>query len=81
MGEIGTEIARVANVGFRMKVIGMRRGRDTQATSLNLQEKSEAEPFFHSQYSIEEMKPFLSQCDYVVNTLPHTPQTRYLISG
>lgn len=72
LGDIGSEIARVMHVGFRMRVLGCR-SRPSVPTEL-------AE-IIESVYGVDELHMFLSECDYVVSVLPSTPATRGLLGG
>lgn len=65
VGAIGTETARLARA-FRMRVLGCRRS-------------GAALPEIDRMYTLADLGEMLSQCDYVVNTLPLTPETRLII--
>lgn len=61
VGNIGGEVASRLST-FGMRVVGYAR---------NTREKV----FFERIYHRDEIKEFLSQCDYIVNTLPHSEET------
>ncbi|WP_135555809.1 D-2-hydroxyacid dehydrogenase [Paenibacillus cymbidii] len=66
VGAIGLETARIAQA-FGMTVLGMR-------TS------PEPLPGVDRMYAPDGLDAMLAQCDYVVNTLPHTPETDKLMN-
>lgn len=66
-GSIGQHIARTAR-HFGMKVWGFN-------------STGRAHPDAHRMFSQEEMATFLEPLDYLVLTLPHTPQTHHLINA
>lgn len=73
LGDIGSDIARVAALGHRMNVIGCRRDpspRDTDRAA-----------GVSRVYGLEELPAFLGAADYVVSVLPSTPQTRGMLDG
>ncbi|KIL49108.1 D-2-hydroxyacid dehydrogenase [Jeotgalibacillus campisalis] len=63
-GAIGKETAKIAKA-FGMKVIGIRRS-------------GKEEENFDKMVSLKELTNILPDCDYVVNTLPHTKETTNL---
>jgi phosphoglycerate dehydrogenase-like enzyme len=65
-GAIGSETARLARA-FGMRVFGLRRTTDPA-------------PDFDRTYVVEGLSEMLPECDFIVNTLPLTPQTRHLLS-
>ena len=73
LGDIGSDIARVAAIGHRMNVIGCRRDpspRDTDRAA-----------GVTKVYGLDELPTFLGAADYVVSVLPSTPQTRGMLDG
>ncbi len=62
VGAIGTETAKIAKA-FGMKVLGVRRS-------------GEAAPYVDRMFAQKELDACLGECDYVVNTLPFTDETR-----
>jgi len=69
LGKIGREIARLAKP-FEMRVIGNRRsGTET------------AIPNVDQLYAPDELTPLLTQANYLVLSVPHTPQTEGLIGA
>lgn len=73
LGDIGSEIARVAHHGLRMKVIGCRRDpapRDTDASA-----------GVSRVLGMDGLAELFASADYIVSVLPSTPATRGLIDG
>ncbi|WP_404357174.1 D-2-hydroxyacid dehydrogenase [Cytobacillus firmus] len=66
-GAIGKETARIAKA-FGMKVIGVRHS-------------GRPEEYFDEMYTSGQLNDVLPQCDYVVVTLPLTPETRQLFGS
>lgn len=66
-GAIGKETARIAKA-FGMKVIGVRHS-------------GKPEEYFDEMYTSGQLNDVLPQCDYVVVTLPLTPETRQLFGS
>jgi phosphoglycerate dehydrogenase-like enzyme len=64
VGAIGKETAKIAKA-FGMTVLGVRRS--------GLQEE-----YVDEMYTLEQLNDILPKCDYVVVTLPLTPETRHL---
>ena len=90
MGDIGTRVAEVG-AAFGMTVWACRRGGgrggggggegETGATSASVPSSS---PSFVSKtfgMGDEQLRSFLGGCDYVVNLLPSTPDTRGVLSA
>jgi len=73
LGDIGSEISRMAAIGHRMRVVGCRRDASPRA--------SDAASGVAHVYPLEELTAFLSQCDYLVSVLPSTPNSRGLLGG
>lgn len=65
VGAIGSETARLAKA-FGMKVVGLRRS-------------GKPDEWVDRMYDMNGLMELLPQCDYVVNCLPHTPDTDYLL--
>lgn len=65
LGAIGQEIAKKASF-MGMEVVGVRR--TAQATE-----------HVSQVYSLDGLKEVFASCDYIINLLPHTPQTHRLI--
>ena len=73
LGDIGSDIARTAAIGHRMKVIGCRRNpapRDTDGAA-----------GVSKVYGLDQLSDFLGASDYIVSVLPSTPQTRGMLDG
>lgn len=73
LGDIGSEIARVASQGFRMRVVGCRRDPTPR--------ESDAAAGVTRVFGLDSMPAFLAECDYLVSVLPSTPQTRGMLDG
>lgn len=69
-GSIGRAIAVRARA-LEMKVIGLRR---------RVSQQAEKDPLIDQIYAPDQRQEMLSRCDYVVVTLPLTPQTRNMIA-
>ena len=65
LGDIGSEIARIAAHGLRMRVVGCRRDARPRPT--------DAEAGVSHVYGLDELSAFLSSADYLVSVLPWTP--------
>lgn len=66
VGNIGKEVAKRASA-FDMKVLGYAR-------------KTSHEEYFEKIFHSDNFLEFISQCDYLVNTLPHNEQTTGLLT-
>ncbi len=78
-GSIGREIGRLAHA-FGMRVLGLRRGGTTGPAGYELPElvdRPGAEP--DRLYTPDQLIEMLSECDYVVLTVPYTSATHHLI--
>lgn len=73
LGDIGTEIARVATQGLRMRVVGCRRDSKPRL--------SDTEAGVAKVFGLDELSAFLGSADYLVSVLPSTPATRGLLDG
>ncbi|MBI1257003.1 MAG: D-2-hydroxyacid dehydrogenase [Chloroflexi bacterium] len=69
LGKIGREIARLAKP-FEMRVIGNRRSGTETAVA-----------YVDQLYAPNELTPLLTQANYLVLSVPHTPQTEGLIGA
>lgn len=69
LGNIGRRIAQLGNA-FGMRVVGIRRAFVQESTS---------DPDLAQSYPPERLHEMLGQCDYVVISVPLTPETEHLI--
>ena len=65
-GVIGAEIAKVSKA-FSMRVLGCRRS-------------GKVLPEYDEMYAQAQLSEFLAQCDFVINILPNTPETNYIMN-
>lgn len=75
-GSIGKEVARLSRA-LGMRVLAVRRGSDTTHVRFG----SAPEVSGVSMRDVTELRPLLGECDYVVLTVPLTPQTQGLIGA
>jgi phosphoglycerate dehydrogenase-like enzyme len=68
-GDIGEKIARLAKVGFGMRVLAVKRRPETVT--------AEARQWVDGVWSTDDVNEVLAQCDYVVSVLPGTPATHH----
>ena len=73
LGQIGSDIARTASQGLRMKVIGLRTDPSPRP--------SDRESGVAKVFGFAELPTFLAECDYIVSVLPSTPATRGMLDG
>ena len=67
VGSIGSRIAQIL-LGFNMRILGYAR-------------TTKAKPIFEKIYNYEDFDLFLSQCDFIVNTLPDNTETQGLLNA
>ncbi|MFZ3151939.1 MAG: D-2-hydroxyacid dehydrogenase [Anaerolineaceae bacterium] len=81
-GSIGREVARLL-YAFGATVLAAKRNvLQPEDTSYNAQGLGDPQGnYFHRLYPIEGLKGMLQQCDFVVLTLPLTPETHHLLSA
>eukprot|EP01135_Chromosphaera_perkinsii_P005710 Nk52_evm10s359 gene=Nk52_evmTU10s359 len=77
VGQIGKEIARLASVGYRMKVTGVVNNAERYEGKST--EEIVKETFCSEIHGITELSRVLSDTDFIVSVLPSTPATRYLL--
>lgn len=85
LGDIGHELARVA-IAFGMSVCALVQNKSKRrSNSINNEQNETGHEELFSQIKMyesakeNEFYEFLGQCDYVVNCMPSTPQTRKLL--
>ena len=80
-GSIGREIGRVAHA-LGMRVLALRRSGTKTGETYRVPALAAVAPTEPDRiYLPDQLAPMLAECDYVVLTLPYTPQTRHLIDA